>query len=347
MTQQNNINTSAQIGTGSFEENQPTTEIQISGEGSDMGNKQSWKGRAKRKTISQNLHLSLIKAVENKGEPERKRAYWKAYHCQSKLISHDGRLYGKYCKTRSCPICCSIRKARLISQYYPVLKTWEDPFFVTLTVKAVKAGSLPLWMFGFKKAFRQILGKLKKQHQRGGGLKVMGIKSLECNFNPAKRTYNPHYHLIVPNEAVADALIYEWQKKWTTKYTYHKAQHKRRVWNMERDLIETIKYGSKVFTEPDVKNKGKYPPKVYAAALDNILQAMKPYRLFERFGFNLPKEARRSKAQSIPKIQAGEWEFDLSKHDWINKETGERLTGYVPLPQVLWILSQNVDTTLD
>lgn len=341
------LNTLAQIGTGIFDGNQIITEIQISGEGSDMGNKQSWKGRAKRKTISQSLHLSLIEAVENKGKPERKRPYWNAYHCQDRLTSHEGRLYGKYCKNRSCPVCCSIRKARLINQYYPVLKTWEDPFFVTLTVKSVKAGSLPRWIFGFKKAFRQIYGKLKKQNQRGGGLKVKGIKSLECNFNPAKRTYNPHYHLIVPNEAVADALINEWLKKWTPKHALPIAQHKRRIWNLEIHLVEIIKYSSKVFTEPDANNKGKYPPKVYAAALDNILQAMKRYRLFERFGFNLPKKARRSQTQNILKSQVGEWEFDPSKYDWVNTTTGEKLAGFAPLPKDLWILGQNADTTLE
>jgi len=64
------------------------------------------------------------------------------------------------------------------------------------------------------------------------------------------------------------------------------------VYNLENALIEIIKYGSKIFTEPDLKKKGnlKTPPKIYDRALDNILVAMKGKRIFERFGFNLPEK---------------------------------------------------------
>ena len=67
------------------------------GEGSEMGDKTALKGRAKRKTISQVLNLRLIEAAEKKGETARKQGYWNTYHCQNKVVSHDGRIYGKYC----------------------------------------------------------------------------------------------------------------------------------------------------------------------------------------------------------------------------------------------------------
>jgi plasmid rolling circle replication initiator protein Rep len=35
----------------------------------------------------------------------------------------------------------------------------------------------------------------------------MGIKSLECNFNPKTRTYNAHFHFIVPSKEIAEMLI--------------------------------------------------------------------------------------------------------------------------------------------
>ncbi len=38
----------------------------------------------------------------------------------------------------------------------------------------------------------------------------MGIKSLECNFNPITKKYNPHLHLIVASKEMADILIKEW-----------------------------------------------------------------------------------------------------------------------------------------
>jgi hypothetical protein len=337
------LDTLAQSGTSVFSKDANSKDKTLCGAGSELGDKRAWKGRAKRKTVAQAVNMSLIEAVEKKGEPERKQSYRNAYYCQTRVFSHEGRIYGKYCKNRSCPICCSIRKAQIINRYLPIVKTWKDPFFVTLTVKAVPAGSLKLWIFGFKKAFRQIREKLKKQHQRGGGVKLVGIKSLECNFNATQKTYNPHLHLIVSSEAVADAIIQEWLLKWTPKHTSPLAQHKRRVRSPEKDLIETIKYGSKVFTDPDVKQKGKFPRKVYAAALDNILEAMKSYRLFERFGFNLPKVEKVAEAKTISEDQCKAWEFDRSANDWINPETGEKLTGFAPPPQLLWLLSQNMD----
>ena len=49
-------------------------------------------------------------------------------------------------------------------------------------------------------AFRIIRERFKKQYQRGNGPKLLGIKSLEFNFNPAQRTYNPHFDAIGANE---------------------------------------------------------------------------------------------------------------------------------------------------
>jgi hypothetical protein len=229
---------------------------------------------------------------------------------------------------------------------------WEDLHFVTLTEKAVPAAKLDLWFYGVQRAFRLILNKYKKRNQRGMGIKLMGVKSLECNFNPVKRTYNPHLHLIVPNAEIAKTLVTEWQKLWNRgKKTLASplAQHIRRVENVERDLVELIKYGSKIFTEPDMNktSKNKIPRMVYAAALDNIFAAMKPYRLFERFGFNLPPQSKQSVHPPTYLERSEEWSFHPAIHDWHNAETSELLAGYIPPPQLQWILAQNIDTDLE
>ncbi|HLP06445.1 MAG TPA: protein rep, partial [Paludibacter sp.] len=286
------IYTLAQSETGRSER---ATEIPIRillGKGTDLADKRALSNRAKRKLTAQALCVRLVSEVEKMGDKELERTFWNIFHCQRKLVKHKGRTYGKYCKNRFCPLCASIRKAEIINRYLPVIETWEDPHFVTLTQKSVPANKLEQWFFGVNKAFRQIKNKYRKQNQRGGDIQFMGIKCLECNFNPKRRTYNPHLHLIVPNKAMADLLIREWQKKWTEKFTSPLAQHQRRVGNLRRDLVETIKYGSKIFTDFDAKNKGKMPPKIYIAAMINIYKAMKPYHLFDSFGFNLPKEEK-------------------------------------------------------
>lgn len=107
--------------------------------------------------------LSLIDVTKKKYEPEREKAYWNAYHCQTQIITYNNRLYGNYCKNRFCTICCAIRKADIINRYYPILKEWEDSHFVTLTVKAVKAKSLNLWIYGMFRAFELIKNRCKKR----------------------------------------------------------------------------------------------------------------------------------------------------------------------------------------
>lgn len=121
---------------------------------------------------------------------------------------------------------------------------------------------------------------------------------------PIKKTYNPHFHIIVPNARTALIFKEEWQSLWTTKHTHHKAQHIRKITDIEHHLIETIKYGSKVFTDPDMikdPKKRKRPPMIYAAAMDNIFAAMEGHRLFDRFGFNLSNNSdyRQGKTQLI------------------------------------------------
>ena len=60
------------------------------------------------------MALSLIAIAEKKGEPEKVKAFWNTYHCQNRLITHEGRYFGKYCKNRFCTLCSSIRKAEII-----------------------------------------------------------------------------------------------------------------------------------------------------------------------------------------------------------------------------------------
>ena len=338
--------TLAQSGTGIPSYNTETTVI--NGKGTDMYDNPSLLNRAKRKTITRKMIHSLIDVAKAKGEPQRVQAYWNAYHCQSKIISSNNKLYGNYCKNRFCTVCCAIRKAEIINKYYPILKQWENPYFVTLTVKAIKAKNLNKWVFGMNKAFSIIKDRCKKRHQRGKGIKLIGIKSLECNFNPQRKTYNPHFHIIVPTKEIAELLIKEWMLQWNKTGVIHtspKAQHMRKVENLERDLIETIKYGSKIFTEADLKKKGKQStaPMVYAYALDNILCAMKGKRIFDRFGFNLPKTAAKETTQKLIS-NYDEYIFSSGATDWVNQTTGECLTGYAQSLELSHLLNECINT---
>lgn len=326
--------------------------ILLQGNGSELSNDKALKGRAKRKMITQKMALSLIDVENTNGGNNLKKGLWNTYHCQEKIYTANGRVYGKYCKNRFCTLCLAIRKADIINRYLPVIKTWEQPYFVTLTIKAFGANRLNYLMKKILRAFQLINDKYRKRHCRGKGIKLIGIKSLECNFNPEKKTYNPHLHLIVANKEMADIIIKEWLALWSRakvyKYVSRFAQKAEPIFNKETALIEVVKYGSKIFTEPDVdkKGKGSVNNNLYAAALANIFNAMQGLRIFERFGFNLPKEAQRETKLSVTK-KYQEWEFNIGKFDWLNVQTDERLTNYLPPDQLRELLENRINISLD
>lgn len=131
------------------------------------------------------MTLSLIDVVKKKEDFERLHGYWNTYHCQSKIYkTAEGRLYGNYCKNRSCLLCLSIRKADIINRYLPTIRTWEEPHFITITTKSVPLKSLAKRMKSLINGFRKISSKYRKRGQRGKGIKLVGIKSLESNINP-------------------------------------------------------------------------------------------------------------------------------------------------------------------
>ncbi len=91
------------------------------------------------------------------------------------------------------------------------------------------------------------------------------------------------------------------------------------------------------------KVKGqKGNPKIYARALYNILKAMDNHRLFDRFGFNVPTSTNEpTGAKVIADFQ--EMIYIPKLHDWINKQTMERLTDYAPPADIMELLDNRVD----
>ena len=334
------IYTLAQSGTKNYTEHS----IILIGKGSDITNNKTAKSKAQKKIITQTMALSLVDVSKENRVYECRQSYWNTYHCQNRITTSDGKIYGRYCKNRICTICSNIRKAELINKYYPVIKTWEDPHFVTLTAKACSKRVLKRRIDKTIEAFKIINQRLRKRHQRGKGIKIMGIRSLECNYNPEKKTYNPHFHLIVPNKETGEAIVKEWLNLWTYKYARKYAQKNERCYSVESTLIEVIKYGSKIFTEPDLKQKSKgLGTKIYAGALHNILNAMKGHRIFDRFGFNLPKtsETSLSKVQTV--IDYDKWVYIPKLRDWRNVNSDEVLSKYVAPPKLQYLLEQCID----
>ena len=195
------------------------------GNGSDIRNEKAVQRRARCKMITQTTMLSLIDVAKERGANDRVKAYWNTFHCQNVLYTANRRIYAPHCKNRFCTYCCGIRKAELINKYLPLLQSWKEPYFVTLTIKSVKANQLPKMIKALNRGFRRITLKYRIRAQRGKGEKLMGIKTVECNFNPKNRTYNPHLHLIVPGKQMAETIIDEWLNLLKEK-NLHTGMHK-------------------------------------------------------------------------------------------------------------------------
>lgn len=341
------LNTLAQTGTRNWSTKVTKPVITVKGNGSDTENEKRQTKRAKSKMISQKLMLCLIDVAISKGERERTQPYWNTYHCQSRIISAGGRLYGDYCKNRFCTVCSGNRKAEIINKYLPEIQTWGDPHFVTLTAKAVAARSLNKRVADMLRGFRILTERYKKQYSRGTGSKLIGIKSLECNFNPERRTYNPHIHVIVATGEMADKLVTDWLGLMTDRFANRVAQNIRRVEDTERDLVEIIKYGTKIFTDPTMKKKAKASPYVYVSAFDNIIAAMNGHRIFDRFGFNLPKVQKLPGGKRTRLTEYKELVYDPHLFDWMDSETEKLLSGYVPTRELVAIFESNIDTKLE
>lgn len=241
---QSSLDTLVQLGTTRIAKDP----VELIGKGSDVSDVSTLKRKAKKKLVTNKVVLPLIDYARSKGDKEMVRTLWNTYHCLDRIILSDNKLHGVYCKNRICTVCNGNRKAELINKYLPVVETWHDPHFITLTAKSCPAYKLYGRMRNTKRAFKKISEKIKKRHQRGKGPKLVAIKSLECNFNPSKRTYNPHFHILVPSKELADIILEEWLSKWTSKYALRLAQNIRKVEDRERDLIEVVKYGSKILT---------------------------------------------------------------------------------------------------
>lgn len=295
----------------------------------------------------------MVGIAEKDNRRDLVNSLWNTYNCQNKVYIHDGRLYSKYCKNRFCTTCLGIRKAEMINSYYPVLKEWKDAQLVTLTIKSVYKNELNKLMRKCLQGLSLILDRCDKRHQRGKGIKVMGIRSLECNFNPEKGWYNPHIHLIVPDYETAMLLKIEWQKQWKRRPTKrnwvnHKGQDITKINTLDNALIEVIKYGTKVFTDPtENKKKGRRTGIVYARAFYNIIVAMQGLRLFGSFGFILPKETKKEKTPAKVVADCPQWQYMPELQNWLNTNSWETLFDHMPNAELEELLGWCIDKERD
>lgn len=217
--------------------------------------------RQKRKAITTAVSYQLLQL----NSPLYKE-YLASLTCSNTVeLKADGTTRALYCKKRWCTVCNNIRQAELIEAYLPALKAMREPFLVTLTVPSVKGFQISDTLTSMKETFTRIKDRIKKQ-----GYRFNGIRKVEINYNEARDTYNPHYHIILDGADTSVQLVQNWLRD--NPECDRKAQHISEA--DKNSLKELFKYQAKVVINS----------KFNAVATDTIMRALKGVRTFQNFG---------------------------------------------------------------
>lgn len=285
--------------------------------------------KAKAKYIAEPLAIALSGL-----DSPLKDSYATSIGCCSNLVQQGDKITGKYCKQRWCLVCNRIRTAQLINGYSPILDSFKDAYFVTLTVPNCEGQYLHNLIWEMQYAWRNIYKKMKRLKLAGhyGYLReqnwkkfaeIRGLKKIECTYNFKRNDFHPHYHFIIDGETQAHLLKWEWFKYWGglgVKLS-NDAQDVRPV-EGDKAYLELFKY----FTKLIVKDA---PNIVYTQALDQIFKAMNKKRTFEPIGIRkVDEEIKELNVESYEHLKHENRFWTWMEKDWISE--GDQLTGFVP-----------------
>ena len=303
--------------------------------------KKTLQKRAYRKYINTSLSLRLVDASKINPKSTLEKSYFNSYHCCKTIAIHSsGKVKGNYCKNRWCLVCNSIRTAVLIHKYMPVVEDWNDKYFVTLTLPNCDGRDLRATIDEMQKVITQIRKVIQKRYQRGKGEKFIGVRKLECTYNPKTNKYHPHYHFVIDGHDNASELLNIWLKKVPAAKAV--AQDIRPA--DDNSSKELFKYFTKVVTTIKDKEGNVKDAKIYADAMDVIFNSIKGLRTFQNFGFKTKKEVLAEDFVPVelsgdPIVSEANWVQELA--DWA-EESGELLSGYIPLEKTKKLVSKKI-----
>jgi hypothetical protein len=284
-------------------------------------NVKSLQRRANAKNITTAIAWKCMDRCKDKYE---KKEFYRMYYCSSEIIQDGGKLISRYCNHRACVICCRIRSAKLIAGYQEPLSKLKDPFFVTLTVPNVIAEKLNEELNKMMK----ILGEIRKRAtylKNKGKLKIgiVGIRKIEITKKNNRHDFHPHFHFIVDGGEAAAFLKIEWLKRY--KGTDYKGQDIRRA--DPNSIFELFKYFTKMFTKEGVNTK----PLMVMLKVLYKRHTFRPMGM--KKGIEVSEDVEKIASLTYDDLDENDkatWNYNKNMKDWINSETGEILTGYIP-----------------
>ena len=250
------------------------------------------------------------------------QSYRNTLYCVEVLRQESGKLSGHYCGNRWCLVCASIRTGRAWNNYMPILKTWREKQFVTLTIQNVNGEQLR----GTIGEIIWVLTWIKKEIARRYGVELVGIRKLECTYNAERGDFHPHVHMVVEDKPMACLVTMLWLDAWAGLA----ASNAQKIVAANNNSVgELFKYFTKLVT----KRKMMAPP-----ALDTIFRAMRRRQVFRSFGFTLPKADDESDELTFEqgthaptrRDESIVWDWVEGATDWVDLQTGECLSEYEP-----------------
>jgi hypothetical protein len=154
----------------------------------------------------------------------------------------------------------------------------------------------------------------------------MGIKKSECTVRPNEQ-FHYHFHIILEGEEQSKWLITNWLKYTSDNMGAKRpAQDMRRLSSLNGGALELFKYFTKIIAKDKNKSYVDY------VGLNVIFEALKGHRTYSTFGGikSISEEVENITSKDIENSEKIEWIYQSSLYDWIDENTGELLTGYVP-----------------
>ena len=271
-------------------------------------------GALDKRVLSKYLTRQIVLPLINL-HTDMERSYWTAFRCGNTMIQQGQKLITTYCKHRACITCNRIRTAELINGYYPQLKEFDYPQFVTLTRPNVRAYELRAEIETMIKIFSLIMRKAKRI-----GLCTKALRKLECTYNVRANTFNPHIHVISSNRELSTFILKEWLKR--NKNALRKAQNIKDA--DENSIKELFKYFTKLVHMKYDERMNVSDITLQPYGLDRMLSAIKGKRTFQAYGGIrlISEDIEKIESQDYPELEADNnlWNYYPVIHNYVNRE---------------------------
>lgn len=182
----------------------------------------------------------------------------------------------KWCKNRWCPACNRNKMGLMINTYGPRLSQEKSLWFLTLTRPNVRAEVLRKELGKYQEIWRDIsLSRWFKKYLKKG---CIGIRKIECTYNPDRDDYHPHLHLLVSDPSFAWSIYQAWLCYAHGVEISPDAQDMRRAENAG-GYLEIFKYFTKLIAKDGQKREF-----FDAIHMNTIFEAMAGRRVYFRIG---------------------------------------------------------------